>query len=154
MGSKHSKRRTFSEDFILTLLREYYSSEVSINFICRKYDICSAIEQSQGMDLSLMTHHSDRGGQYCSNAYVARLESIHSCISMTEDYNPTDNAIAERVNGIIKQEWLYHMKRPKNIDDARCIIAGIIDFYNNKRLHMSNGMLTPRQMRERHCNAA
>ena len=113
-----------------------------------------AIEQSQGMDLSLMTHHSDRGVQYCSNAYVARLESIHSCISMTEDYNPTDNAIAERVNGIIKQEWLYQMKRPKNLDDARCIIAGIIDFYNNKRPHMSNGMLTPRQMREKHCNAA
>ena len=42
MGSKHSNRRTFSEDFILTLLREYYSSEVSINFICRKYNICSA----------------------------------------------------------------------------------------------------------------
>ena len=42
MGSKHSRRRTFSEDFILTLLREYYSSEVSINFICRKYDIGSA----------------------------------------------------------------------------------------------------------------
>ena len=84
-----------------------------------------------------MTHHSDRGVQYGSNAYVARLESIHSCISMTEDYNPTDNAIAERVNGIIKQEWLYHMKRPKDLDDARCIIAGIIDFYNNKRPHMS-----------------
>ena len=42
MGSKHSKHRTFSEDFILTLLREYYSSEVSINFICRKYGINSA----------------------------------------------------------------------------------------------------------------
>ena len=42
MGSKHSKRRTFSEEFILTLRRDYYSSEVSINFICCKYDICSA----------------------------------------------------------------------------------------------------------------
>ncbi len=42
MGSKHSKHRTFSEDFILTLLHEYYSSEVSINFICRKYGINSA----------------------------------------------------------------------------------------------------------------
>ena len=42
MGSKHSKRRTFSEDFILTLIRDYYSSGVSIIFICRKYDICSA----------------------------------------------------------------------------------------------------------------
>ena len=42
MGSKYSKHRTFSEDFILTLLREYYSSDVSINFICRKYNIGSA----------------------------------------------------------------------------------------------------------------
>ena len=42
MGSKHSKHRIFSEDFILTLLREYYSSDVSINFICRKYNIGSA----------------------------------------------------------------------------------------------------------------
>ena len=42
MGSKHSKHRTFSEDFILTILREYYSSDVSINFICSKYNIGSA----------------------------------------------------------------------------------------------------------------
>ena len=67
------------------------------------------------MDLSLLTHHSDRGSQYCCNAYVARLKEIHASISMTEDYKPTDNAIAERVNGIIKEEWLYHMKRPRTL---------------------------------------
>ena len=67
---------------------------------------------------------------------------------MTEDYKPTDNAIAERVNGIIKQEWLYRMKRPRNLKDAQIIIDDIIDFYNNKRPHMSIGMMTPRQKRE------
>lgn len=113
-----------------------------------------AITQAEGMDLSLMTHHSARGSQYCCNAYVVRLNEIHASISMTEDHKPTDNAIAERVNGIIKEEWLYHMKRPKNLEDARRIIAGIIDFYNNKRPHMSNGMLTPVQMRQKYSSAA
>lgn len=49
-------------------------------------------------------HHSDRGVQYCSRAYVDRLVSFNASISMTEDYNSTDNAVAERINGIIKQE--------------------------------------------------
>ena len=73
---------------------------------------------------------------------------------MTEDYKPTDNAIAERVNGIIKQEWLYRMKRPKNLDDACRIIRDIIDIYNNKRPHMSNGMMTPVQKRESYTKVA
>ena len=66
---------------------------------------------------------------------------------MTEDYKPTDNAIAERVNGIIKQEWLYRMKRPEDICEARKVIGDIITFYNTKRPHMSNGMMTPLQKR-------
>lgn len=105
------------------------------------------IEHNKGADLSGLIHHSDRGSQYCSNAYVDMLKSINAAISMTEDYKPTDNAIAERVNGIIKQEWLYRMKRPENLDEARRIISGIIDFYNNKRPHMNNGMKTPVQKR-------
>lgn len=96
-----------------------------------------------------LIHHSDRGSQYCCNAYVGLLNSIHATISMTEDYCPTDNAIAERVNGIIKQEWLYRMKRPRNKCEARELIAGIIDFYNNKRPHMSNeGMMPPARLRK------
>ncbi|MCH3982638.1 MAG: IS3 family transposase [Prevotella sp.] len=113
-----------------------------------------AIGQAKGMDLSLLTHHSDRGSQYCCNAYVARLNEIQASISMTEDYKPTDNAIAERVNGIIKEEWIYHMNRPKDLEDARRIITDIIDFYNNRRPHMSNNMLTPAQMRRKSENVA
>ena len=106
------------------------------------------IEHVDGADLSALIHHSDRGSQYCSNSYVELLKSVNASISMTEDYKPTDNAIAERVNGIIKQEWLYRMKRPRNLKDAQIIIDDIIDFYNNKRPHMSIGMMTPRQKRE------
>ena len=107
-----------------------------------------AIEHTRDIDLSGLIHHSDRGSQYCSNAYVDLLKSINASISMTEDYKPTDNAVAERVNGIIKQEWLYRMKRPKNLEDANNIIRDIINFYNNKRPHMSNNMITPVQKRE------
>lgn len=113
-----------------------------------------AISQAGNEDLSKLVHHSDRGSQYCCNAYVARLNEIHASISMTEDYKPTDNAIAERVNGIIKQEWLYRMKRPANRQEAEVLVRGIVEFYNNKRPHMSNGMLTPVQMREKYNTVA
>ena len=69
---------------------------------------------------------------------------------MTEDGNPTDNAIAERMNGIIKQEWLYKMKRPRDTEQARLLMEKIVYFYNNKRPHMSNGMKTPVEMRRLH----
>ena len=81
--------------------------------------------------------------------YIEHLKSINATISMTEDYKPTDNAIAERVNGIIKQEWLYKMKRPHDLEEARLLMTDIIEFYNNKRPHRSNmDMLPPRRMRE------
>lgn len=112
------------------------------------------IEHADGADLSSMVHHSDRGSQYCCNAYVELLKSVKASISMTEDYKPTDNAIAERVNGIIKQEWLYRMKRPRNLEEARNLIKDIVDFYNNKRPHMSNGMMTPKQKRDSYIKAA
>ena len=66
---------------------------------------------------------------------------------MTEDYKPTDNAIAERVNGIIKVEWIYRQPRFKSRKDAQEKLAQIIDFYNKRRPHMSNKMLTPEQKR-------
>lgn len=106
-----------------------------------------AVGQSQKYDLSKLIHHSDRGIQYCCNQYVEYLQSIGSRISMTEDYKPTDNAIAERVNGIIKSEWLYVMQRPKDIGRAREMLNKIIDFYNTRRPHMSIGMKTPLQKR-------
>ena len=76
------------------------------------------IENVAYLGLEGLIHHSDRGVQYCCNRYIEHLEAINASISMTEDYKPTDNAIAERVNGIIKQEWLYRMKRPHDLEEA------------------------------------
>lgn len=104
-----------------------------------------AIKQTGLKDLSGLIHHSDRGVQYCSNIYVEELKKYKIQISMTEDYKPTDNAIAERVNGILKTETIYLEKRYKDIDSARERIANFIDFYNRKRPHYSIGLKTPEQ---------
>lgn len=105
--------------------------------------LTDAINQTGKEDLSGLIHHSDRGVQYCCDLYINTLNQYNISISMTEDSKPTDNAIAERVNGIIKQERIYHNRHFKNIDEARSVIGRFISFYNTKRPHMSIGMLTP-----------
>ena len=64
--------------------------------------IDQAMDMNGGESLKGLIHHSDRGVQYCCDAYVQKLQEYDISISMTEDYKPTDNAIAERVNRIIK----------------------------------------------------
>lgn len=102
-----------------------------------------AISQAEGYDLSHLIHHSDRGVQYCCNAYVDELQRVGASISMTEDYKPTDNGIAERVNGIIKTEKLYRISPYNSINEAREDIGRFITFYNERRPHMSIGNQTP-----------
>ena len=89
-----------------------------------------------------LIHHSDRGVQYCCDAYVAMLKAHHITISMTEDYKPTDNAIAERSNGIIKVESIYRT-RFDSYEHAYGVIERYIHFYNNRRPHMSIGYKVP-----------
>jgi transposase InsO family protein len=89
-----------------------------------------------------LIHHSDRGVQYCSADYVGLLLQHNIKISMTENGEPTDNAIAERVNGILKGEYLNHYK-PANLSQARRILAGCIHTYNDVRPHLSIGNNTP-----------
>jgi len=88
-------------------------------------------------------HHSDRGIQYCSNDYVKLLEESHIDISMTQSGDPLENALAERVNGILKGELLA--ERYDHYSQAQLAVAGAVSIYNNKRLHSSIGMLTPQQ---------
>lgn len=78
---------------------------------------------------SKLIHHSDRGCQYCSSAYVHELKRRRISISMTQSGDPLENPIAERANGIIKTEWLYKMKittREECIRELERIILGII----------------------------
>ncbi len=89
-------------------------------------------------------HHSDRGIQYCSLKYVKILQAHGIKISMTENGDPYENAIAERVNGILKTEWLYDMNL-HDYTESREAIEQIIRIYNTERLHSSIEMLTPEQ---------
>lgn len=89
-----------------------------------------------------LIHHSDRGCQYCSAAYVDVLKQRGISISMTQSGDPLENAIAERANGILKTEWLYKMVISTRAE-CKSILARIIDFYNTQRPHMSIGMQTP-----------
>lgn len=89
-----------------------------------------------------LIHHSDRGFQYCSDGYVDLLKRSGIKISMGESGNPYDNAIAERVNGILKTEF-YLNATFRNFQIALKAVEEVISFYNNLRPHMSIGYLTP-----------
>jgi transposase InsO family protein len=95
-------------------------------------------------DAGQVIHHSDRGLQYCSGKYVRCLKKHGIMISMTENSDPYENAIAERVNGILKTEWLYD-KTLKDLEEAKKEMRQIIKRYNRLRPHYSIEMLTPEQ---------
>ena len=89
-----------------------------------------------------LIHHSDRGTQYCCDKYVSKLNAFRINISMTENGDPLGNAIAERVNGILKTEWHYR-KPPDTKLKTALGLSAIIDAYNNRRPHLSINMMTP-----------
>ncbi|MEP0985555.1 IS3 family transposase [Ekhidna sp.] len=89
-----------------------------------------------------LIHHSDRGFQYCHHDYTDMLQQHNISISMTTKYDPYENAIAERVNGILKDEFdigegfLNHLQAVKWVKES-------VEVYNQMRPHLSCGMLTP-----------
>ncbi len=94
-----------------------------------------------------LIHHSDRGLQYCSDEYQYLLRRGKMKCSMTQNSDPYENAIAERINGILKQEFRIdnlHLTLPM----MQKIVKEVIDIYNDKRPHWSNHMLTPNQMHQ------
>ncbi len=103
-----------------------------------------ALKNRKYKELPLI-HHSDRGLQYCSNDYQALLSQNLITPSMTEKYDPYQNAIAERINGILKQEFNV-CKEIKSIQTKKKLVRDAVHVYNNIRPHLSNHMLTPVQM--------
>jgi len=91
---------------------------------------------------SPLVHHSDRGVQYCCGSYVDLLSAKNIAISMTQSGNPYENALAERMNGIIKSEF-FPKKIFQNHKEAKKVIDKIIQVYNGRRPHSSLNFLTP-----------
>lgn len=91
-----------------------------------------------------LIHHSDRGIQYCSDNYQ-HIHAKHGLTcSMTDGYDCYQNALAERVNGILKCEFLLH--RPRDLGQARHMVAEAVEIYNAERPHLSLKMQTPDAM--------
>lgn len=95
-------------------------------------------------ELMGLIHHSDRGILYCCKEYVELLKTNAVRIRMTENGDPYENALAERVNGILKDEWI-NQERFYSFEQAKCRIDEIIKIYNECRPHMSCEMETPSQ---------
>lgn len=139
--------RTINSFCYLALITDMFSRKIV------GYDISDSLELAgclRALKRALRTarpadglvHHSDRGIQYCSNQYVNELKKKGIKISMTEENHCYENAIAERVNGILKDEFyldqtFFSKKAATNATD------NAINIYNSKRLHISLGYKTP-----------
>jgi len=90
-------------------------------------------------------HHSDRGIQYCCPDYSQFAENKRFILSTTQQYDPYENAIAERINGILKYE--FGLKETiKSVAIAKKMVAEAVDLYNNQRMHWSLDLKKPQEV--------
>lgn len=134
----------------LALITDAYSKKIVGYDLSESLSADSAIRAlnmavKQRMYNQVLIHHSDRGLQYCCDAYQELLSKNKLKVSMTEKYDPYANAIAERINGILKQEFLLE-EYNCNIQTLNTIVKESVQIYNNNRPHLSCNMLTPEQM--------
>jgi transposase InsO family protein len=133
-------------DAFLSLVTDAYSRKIVGFHVSNslKADGCvKALQMAVGgrNKIEGLIHHSDRGSQYCCGDYVDILKACEINISMTQSGNPRDNAIAERVNGVLKMELLEPVFT--DLDAARSGVTKAINTYNYLRPHSSISMLTP-----------
>jgi len=93
-----------------------------------------------------LVHHSDRGSQYCSIEYQALHKQHDITCSMTDGYDCYQNALAERVNGVLKQEYL--LMKPKDLAEARRMVHESVELYNRCRPHTSLKYKTPDEVHQ------
>lgn len=145
---------TQEQHLYISLITDAYSHKIVGYHVAETLE---AIESIRALKMALsalgaeshfqLIHHSDRGVQYCSSGYVKLLKNNGLQISMTENGDPLENAIAERVNGIIKDEYLDNYQ-VHNISQAKELLISVVDLYNKERPHMSIGNLTPNQFHQ------
>jgi transposase InsO family protein len=174
---RYRKYPNLIRDFVPTAINQLWVSDITYWKVGEKYDYISfitdaysrkvvgynvaetleAVESIQALQMAFsalgaeshlqLTHHSDRGIQYCCNQYVKLLQDYKVNISMTEKGDPLENAIAERLNGIMKIEYLENYD-VRTIKDAKALLKKVVALYNNERPHMSIGNLTPNQIHQ------
>lgn len=132
----------------LSLITDAYSHRIVGWNLARTLRSCNALAALKmalggvsGKQPQLI-HHSDRGSQYCCADYIKALTRNDINISMTESGDPLENAVAERINGILKTEWLYVCK-PDSWENMIACVSRVIDLYNNQRPHQSIGYMVP-----------
>jgi len=130
----------------LSLITDAYSHKIVGFYLCEDLSakgcvmaLRMALKNNPSSDK--LIHHSDRGLQYCSQDYVKLLQDNNIQISMTQSGDPLENALAERVNGILKDE-LLEVCYP-SYASSQIAIASAISIYNYQRPHSSVDMLTP-----------
>jgi transposase InsO family protein len=139
--------RTLNGFCYLALITDMYSRKIV------GYDLSDSLELNgcvralkkalyQTKSIKGLIHHSDRGIQYCSNVYTKILKIKKINISMTEENHCYENALAERVNGILKDEF-YLDQTFMNIEHAKRAAKNAIKLYNQIRLHLSLDFKTP-----------
>lgn len=140
---------TLSGFVFLSLVTDVYSRRIMGWFVHDKLNtegplnaLYRAFLQVRASEIEGTIHHSDRGVQYCSYQYNTTLGMKRMNTSMTQDGSPYDNAIAERVNGILKREWL-EQEVFVNIEQVRVRVEKVVALYNGQRPHFSIGLNTP-----------
>jgi transposase InsO family protein len=134
----------------LSLLTDMYSRKIVGWSVSNSLSIESSVDalkkalRDNPLQNSLI-HHSDRGVQYCSHEYVKILKKKSISISMTEDNHCYENAMAERVNGILKDEYLLD-RTFKDLAHAQKACKEAVMLYNTRRPHWSLKFKTPEQM--------
>ncbi len=141
------------EHLYISLITDAYSRKIVGYNVAETMEAIKSVEALQMALAALdgaagplqLTHHSDRGIQYCSGKYVKLLQDNEIKISMTENGDPLENAIAERINGILKEEYLNHYQT-YTLKEAKVQLQKVITLYNEARPHMSISNLTPNQV--------
>lgn len=137
----------------LSLITDAYSKKIVGHHVADNLNTESSLIalkkalKNKKVNVESLIHHSDRGLQYCSNEYQRLLERNRIKCSMTQNSDPYENAVAERINGILKQEFDID-KYDIETKLRRKIVDESINIYNKIRPHFSNHYLTPNQMHD------
>ena len=136
-----------TDAFSRRIMGHYLSDDLSAENVVKALKMAAKNRITQ----QPLIHHSDRGLQYASAVYQKELQRHNITPSMTDGYDCYQNALAERINGILKHEFL--IEKCNNGIELELLIRQSIDAYNRKRPHLSLQMKTPDEIHKKACTA-